>query len=139
MPWVPARIGRDRMEEGAYVWRTLISSGATIASGSDFPVELPNPMLGFYAAITRQDPTGQPASGWVPGERMSREEALASFTRHAAFAAHAETRLGSLEAGKLADLVVLSKDIMRVAPAEILTTSVRMTIVGGEVVFNSRP
>ena len=94
MPWVPARIGRERMEEGAYVWRKLMSSGATIASGSDFPVELPNPMLGFYAAITRQDPMGQPPSGWMPAERMSREEALASFTRNAAFAAHAETLTG---------------------------------------------
>ena len=70
---------------------------------------------------------------------MTRDEALASFTRHAAFAAHAETQLGTLEAGKLADLVVLSKDIMRVAPSEILTTTVRMTIVGGEVVYNSTP
>jgi predicted amidohydrolase YtcJ len=139
MPWVPARIGRERMEEGAYVWRMLMSAGATMASGSDFPVELPNPMLGFYAAITRQDPMGQPASGWMPGERMTREEALVSFTRNAAFAAHAETRLGTLEAGKLADLVVLSRDIMRVAPPEILTTTVRMTIVGGEIVYSSTP
>jgi predicted amidohydrolase YtcJ len=139
MPWVPARIGRDRMEEGAYVWRKLMSSGATIASGSDFPVELPNPMLGFYAAITRQDPMGQPASGWLPAERMTREEALASFTRHAAFAAHAETLLGALEVGKLADLVVLSKDIMRVPPPEILTTTVRLTLVGGEIVYNAAP
>jgi predicted amidohydrolase YtcJ len=139
MPWVRARIGRERMEEGAYVWRKLMSAGATIASGSDFPVELANPMLGFYAAITRQDGMGQPASGWLPNERMSRDEALASFTRNAAFAAHAETRLGTLEAGKLADLVVLSKDIMRVAPPEILTTNVRMTIVGGEVVYSPVP
>jgi predicted amidohydrolase YtcJ len=139
MPWVPARIGRERMEEGAYVWRKLITSGATVAAGSDFPVELANPMLGFYAAITRQDPMGLPASGWMPAERMSREDALASFTRHAAFAAHAETPLGTLEAGKLADLVVLSKDIMRIAPREILTTRVRMTIVGGEVVYSSAP
>ena len=139
MPWVPARIGRERMEEGAYVWRKLMSAGAMIASGSDFPVELPNPMLGFYAAITRQDPRGQPVSGWMSAERMSREEALASFTRNAAFAANAETQLGTLEAGKLADLVVLSKDIMRVAPSEILTTTVRMTIVGGDVVYSAAP
>jgi predicted amidohydrolase YtcJ len=127
------------MEEGAYVWRTLMKAGATIASGSDFPVELANPMLGFYAAITRQDAAGQPASGWMPLERMSREEALISFTRNAAFAAHAEALLGTLEAGKLADLVVLSKDIMRVPSSEILTTSVRMTMVGGEIVYNSAP
>jgi predicted amidohydrolase YtcJ len=137
MPWVPARIGRARMEEGAYVWRKLLSSGATIANGSDFPVERPNPMLGFYAGITRQDPDGQPPGGWMPGERMSREETLIAFTRNSAFAAHAETLTGSLEAGKLADLVVLSKDIMRVPPAEILSTSVRMTIVGGEIVYSS--
>jgi len=139
MPWVPDRIGRDRMEEGAYIWGTLMKAGATIASGSDFPVELANPMLGFYAAVTRQDAAGQPASGWMPGERMSREEALISFTRNAAFAAHAETQLGTLEAGKLADLVVLSKDIMRVPSSEILTTRVRMTMVGGEIVYNSAP
>jgi len=137
MPWVAARIGPERTEEGAYVWRKLVSAGATIAAGSDFPVELANPMLGFYAAITRQDTNGQPASGWTAGQRLSREETLAAFTRHAAFAAHAETQLGSLEAGKLADMVVLSKDIMRVAPREILTTRVRMTIVGGEIVYDS--
>ena len=139
MRWVPARIGRERIEEGAYGWRKLMSSGATIAAGSDFPVELPNPLLGFYAAITRQDPKGQPASGWMPDQRMSRDEALASFTRNAAFAAHAETLLGSLEAGKLADLVVLSKDIMHIAPPDVLTASVRMTIVGGEIVYSSAP
>ena len=139
MPWAPTRIGLERTEEGAYVWRKLIASGATMASGSDFPVELPNPMLGFYAAITRQDPSGRPTTGWMPVERMSRDEALASFTRNAAFAAHAETLIGSLESGKLADFVVLSKDIMRVAAPEILTTTVRMTIVGGEIVYNSAP
>ena len=135
MPWVPARIGRTRMDEGAYVWQTLLKSGARIASGSDFPVEEPNPMLGFYAAITRQDPSGNPAGGWMPGERMTREQALRSFTLDAAYAAHAETLTGSLEEGKLADLVVLSRDIMRVPPPEILTTTVRMTVVAGEVVY----
>jgi predicted amidohydrolase YtcJ len=139
MPWAPTRIGLERTEEGAYVWRKLIASGATMASGSDFPVELPNPLLGFYAAITRQDPSGRPATGWMPMERMSRDEALASFTRNAAYAAHAETLIGSLESGKLADFVVLSKDIMRVAAPEILTTTVRMTIVGGEIVYSSTP
>ena len=135
MPWVPARIGRARMEAGAYVWQTLLKSGARIASGSDFPVEEPNPMLGFYAAITRQDPSGSPAGGWMPDERMTREQALRSFTLDAAYAAHAETLTGSLEEGKLADLVVLSRDIMRVPPPDVLTTTVRMTVVGGEVVY----
>jgi len=106
-----------------------------IASGSDFPVEDANPLPGFYAAITRQDTTGKPAGGWTPSQRMTREEALASFTRQAAFASHAETQMGSIESGKLADLVVLSRDIMRVQPREILTTLVQMTIVGGEIVY----
>jgi predicted amidohydrolase YtcJ len=137
MPWVPARIGQSRVNEGAYVWRKLMAAGATIANGSDFPVEQPNPMLGLYAAITRQDPAGQPPGGWMPGERMTRDEMLASFTRNAAFAAHAETLSGTLETGKLADLVVLSKDVMRVPAPEILMTTVRTTIVGGEIVYGS--
>lgn len=135
MPWAAARIGDARVEEGAYVWRKLLDAGAVIASGSDFPVEESNPLLGFYAAVTRQDATGKPAGGWTPRQRMTRDEALASFTKQAAFAAHAETLTGSIEAGKLADLVVLSRDIMRIEPREILTTTVRMTIVGGEIVY----
>jgi len=135
MPWAATRIGDSRVEEGAYVWRSLLDAGAVIASGSDFPVEDANPMLGFYAAITRQDATGKPTGGWTPRQRMTREEALASFTRQAAFASHAETVTGSIEAGKLADLVVLSRDIMRVPPREILTTTVQMTIVAGEIVY----
>jgi predicted amidohydrolase YtcJ len=137
MPWAPARIGAARVEEGAYVWRTILSSGAVIAAGSDFPVEEANPLLGVYAAITRQDATGNPAGGWTPSQRMTRQEALAAFTRHAAYAAHAEAWAGSLEPGKLADLVVLSRDIMQVPAPEILTTAVRMTIVGGEIVYES--
>jgi len=135
MPWAATRIGDARVEEGAYVWRKLLDAGAVIASGSDFPVEDANPLPGFYAAITRQDTTGKPAGGWTPSQRMTREEALASFTRQAAFASHAETQMGSIESGKLADLVVLSRDIMRVQPREILTTLVQMTIVGGEIVY----
>lgn len=138
MPWAAARIGAARVEEGAYVWRKLLDAGAVIAAGSDFPVEDANPLLGFYAAVTRQDADGMPAGGWMPRQRMTREEALASFTRHAAFAAHSEMWTGSLEVGKLADLVVLSGDIMRIPPPEILTTAVRMTIVGGEIVYERR-
>jgi predicted amidohydrolase YtcJ len=134
MPWVPARIGTARMEEGAYVWQKLLKSGAIIANGSDFPVEEPNPMFGFYAAITRQDRSGNPPGGWIPDQRMSRAEALKALTLDAAYAAHAETILGSLEPGKLADLIILSSDIMRVPAAEILKTTVRMTIIGGEFV-----
>jgi len=138
MPWAATRIGDARVEEGAYVWRKLLDAGAVIASGSDFPVEEANPLLGFYAAITRQDASGKPAGGWTPRQRMTRDEALASFTRQAAFASHTETLLGSIESGRLADLVALSRDIMRVQPQEILTTTVQMTIVGGEIVYQRR-
>jgi predicted amidohydrolase YtcJ len=110
-----------------------------LANGSDFPVEEPNPMLGFYAAVTRQDPSGQPPDGWMPDERLSREEMLKSFTWNAAYAAHAETDLGSLEVGKLADMVLLDTDVMTVDPKEILSAQVLITIVGGEIVYQRAP
>jgi predicted amidohydrolase YtcJ len=135
MPWVPVRIGPERTAEGAYVWQKLMKSGVVVANGSDFPVEEPNPMLGFYAAVTRQDPEGNPLGGWMPDQRMTRDEALASFTLNAAYAAHMERDLGSIEEGKLADLVVLSRDIMTIAPREILTTHVLKTIIGGRIVY----
>ena len=137
MPWVPTRIGKERTEEGAYVWRKLINAGARIASGSDFPVEEPNPMLGFYAAITRQGVDGQPPEGWAPDQRLTREETLASFTLGAAYASHAEDQTGSLAAGKLADVVILSHDIMTIPPPEILKTTVWKTITAGEVVYEA--
>jgi predicted amidohydrolase YtcJ len=138
MPWVPDRIGPARTQEGAYVWQRLIKSGVTLANGSDFPVEEPNPMLGFYAAVTRQDPSGHPAGGWMPEERLSREEMLKSFTWNAAYAAHAEKDLGSLEVGKLADMVLLDKDVMTIEPREILTVHPLLTVIGGEVVHERR-
>jgi predicted amidohydrolase YtcJ len=139
MPWVPDRIGPARTAEGAYVWQRLMKSGVVLANGSDFPVEEPNPMLGFYAAVTRQDPSGRPAGGWMPDERLSRDEMLKSFTWNAAYAAHAEKDLGSLEVGKLADMVLLDKDVMTVDPKEILSTRPRLTIIGGEIVFERTP
>jgi hypothetical protein len=137
MPWVPTRIGPQRTAEGAYVWQKLMKSGVVLANGSDFPVEEPNPMLGLYAAVTRQDPQGRPTGGWMPDQKMTREEALASFTIRAAYAAHLEKDLGTLEAGKLADLVVLSRDVMTVPARDILTTTVLKTIVGGRIVYEA--
>lgn len=135
MPWVAARIGEQRMRAGAYVWRALHDSGATLANGSDFPVERPNPMLGFYAAITRQDPEGQPPGGWMPEQRLTRAEALHSLTAGAAYAAHLESELGMLRAGMLADLLVLSEDIMQVAPAQVLTARPLVTMRGGRITY----
>jgi predicted amidohydrolase YtcJ len=135
MPWAPARLGPARIAEGAYVWQKLMKTGVVLAGGSDFPVERPNPMLGLYAAITRQDVHGRPPGGWQPDQRMSRLEALRAFTINAAYAAHMEDELGTIEAGKLADLVVLSDDIMTVAPPRILATTVLKTMIGGQWVY----
>ena len=133
MGWAADRLGPDRVK-GAYAWQTLIKLGVHLASGSDFPVELANPIDGFYAAVTRQDKQGKPAGGWFPDQRLSREEALRSFTLEGAFAAFEETTRGSLEVGKLADLVILSADIMTIPAPEILKTRATMTVVGGKIV-----
>lgn len=134
MYWALDRLGPDRIE-GAYAWQRFIKAGSRIANGSDFPVEGVNPLWGFYASITRQDHQGQPAGGWMPGQRMTREQALHSFTINAAYAAFQEDEIGSIEPGKRADLVILSQDIMKVPPAEILNTEVLMTFFDGEVVY----
>jgi predicted amidohydrolase YtcJ len=135
MPWAGARLGPDRIA-GAYAWQRFIKTGVKIANGSDFPVESPNPLWGFYAAITRQDHAGNPPEGWQPDQRMTRDEALRSFTRDAAFAAFEEADKGTIEPGKLADLAILDRNIMEVPPPEILQTSVVMTFFGGKVAYN---
>jgi predicted amidohydrolase YtcJ len=134
MRWAEARLGPRRVH-GAYAWRRFLSLGLTVPNGSDFPVENPNPLYGFYAAITRQDRTGRPPGGWFPDQRMTREEALKSWTWNGAWAAFEENEKGSLVSGKLADFVMLSADIMRIPTREILETHVTMTVVGGEVVY----
>ncbi len=137
MPWAPLRLGPARVAAGAYVWQKLLKSGARLAAGSDFPVELPDPIPGFYAAVTRQDAQGQPPDGWAPDQRLTRAEALDAFTRGAAYAAHAETALGTIAPGKLADFVVVSRDIMTVPAPDILRASVLRTIVAGRTVFDA--
>jgi hypothetical protein len=137
MSWAVERLGPVR-SRGAYAWRSLLATGVIIPAGSDFPVESPDPLRGFYAAVTRQDLNGQPDSGWYPAQRMTREEALKAFTLWPAVASFRETRGGTLEKGKWADFVVLSNDIMRCAPSDLLRTDVLMTVVGGRVVYQSR-
>ncbi len=132
MPWAELRVGSDRIK-GAYAWRTLKAAGARLAGGSDFPVESENPLLGFYAAVTRQDPDGQPPGGWRPQERLSRSEALALFTSDAAYAAFEEKRRGRIAPGYEADLTVLAADPMTVPEKEILSIASPMTVVGGRV------
>jgi len=130
------RIGAERIR-GGYAWRRLLDSGAVIASGSDFPVELPNPFYGLYAAVTRQDRDGLPAGGWYPDQAMTRAEALHSFTLAAAYAAHQEDYLGSLEPGKWADFIIIDRDYFRVPPSDIDDIRVLQTWVGGKLVYDA--
>lgn len=129
------RLGLDRMQ-GAYAWRTLIDTGCYIPGGSDAPVEEGNPLIEFYAACVRKDTTGFSAEGWHPELKMTRAEALKSLTLWGAKAAFQEDLLGSLEPGKLADLVVLDRDLMTEPEARLFDINVVMTMVGGEVVFD---
>jgi len=158
MYWAEARLGPSRVL-GAYAWRSFLNTGVIIPGGSDFPIENPNPILGIYAAITRQDIHGRPRNaedikayfqlsqsglrdsaafenGWYASQKMTREEALRAYTNWAAFAAFQETMLGSLEKGKLADFVVLSKDIMKIEASEIPGTNVERTYLGGKMVYS---
>jgi len=130
--FVPARLGAKRSEEGAYVWQKLMKSGAVIANGTDAPVEDVDPIANFYATVTRRLADG---STFYPDQRMSREEALRSYTRNGAFAAFQEGSKGSLTVGKLADIAVLSKDILAVPDDEIRSARVDYTIVGGKVLY----
>jgi predicted amidohydrolase YtcJ len=129
------RIGPDRIL-GGYAWRRLLDTGATLAGGSDFPVELSNPFHGLYAAVTRQGRDGEPEGGWYPDQALTRAEALRSFTLAAAYAAHQEDKLGSLEAGKWADFIVIDRDYFDVPAAEIDDIVVLETWIGGVRVFN---
>jgi hypothetical protein len=157
MYWAEARLGPKRVR-GAYAWRSLRETGVVIPGGSDFPVEDPNPLFGIYAAVTRQDQQGMPRNsedirkyfdissegitdpsafdgGWYAGQKLTREEAVRSFTSWAAWAGFEEKLKGTLEEGKLADFVVLSSDIMQIPANEIPHVAVETTVVGGKHVF----
>ncbi len=136
MYFVENRVGKERAQ-GAYAWRSFIDAGSKIPCGSDFPIESNNPMLGIYAAITRQDQEGLPEGGWFPEQRMTTEEAVKGFTIWAAYGAFMEDVLGSIEAGKFADFTILDKNILEIEPREILTTKVLYTIVAGKVRYRA--
>jgi len=136
MPWAEARIGPKRIL-GAYAWRTVLDAGVPLAFGSDFPVEQVSPLLGLYAAVTRQDASGNPAGGWYPQQRMSLDEALAAFTRGAAYAEFAEASRGTIAVGHTADLTMFAHTL---APTTmLLQESVMLTIVGGKIVYRRPP
>jgi predicted amidohydrolase YtcJ len=131
-PWAVKRLGEKRIREGAYAWRKLIQSGAMVTLGTDTPVEDVDPLANFYAAVTRKLPDG---SVFFPEERMSRMEALRAYTINNAYDAFEEDIKGSLKPGKLADLVVLSRDILNIPEDEISNVKVLTTILGGKIVY----
>lgn len=137
MPWAEARLGPERVK-GSYAWRSFLDIGCIVPCGSDFPVEEIYPMLGIYAGITRTDLAGNPPGGWRSEQKMTREEVIKGFTRWAAYAAFQDSILGSIETGKLADVVVLSRNILTIPPEEIPSVMVDMTIVGGKVVYERK-
>lgn len=128
------RLGEVRIE-GAYAWRKLLDAGAVIANGSDFPVESPNPFFGLHASVTRQDQNNEPPGGWFPEERMTLQEAFASFTIDAAYSGHQEELLGTLEAGKKADFIFLDRDMFTIPAEELWQLQATETWVGGQRIF----
>lgn len=134
MNWVPARVGYNR-SLGAYAWRSLLNTGVIIPNGSDFPVERVNPLYSFHASVGRTDDNDWPPGGWMPAEKMTRDEALKSMTIWPAVAAFQEQTMGSITPGKYADFVILDQDIMRIPEDQILRTNVLTTFLGGKVVY----
>ena len=142
MRWMEERIGAER-SKGAYAFKSIQASGAILSFGTDWPgtsaSEYPiNPMLGLYAAVTRQTLDGKPESGWFPAERISIEDAIRAYTYNTAYANFEEKLKGSIEVGKLADLTVLSRNLVRIPPRELLTTEVVYTIVNGQIVYEKK-
>ncbi len=135
-PWAIDRLGKERIVSGAYMWKELIDNGSFIVNGTDAPVEPVNALASFYASVSRKTLKGTPEGGYEPKQKMSRVEALKSYTIWAAFGAFMEETTGSIEVGKWADLTILDNDIMTISEGEILKTKVVMTIVDGEVVYS---
>jgi predicted amidohydrolase YtcJ len=134
-PWAIDRLGEKRIIDGAYVWQKLMKTGAVVTNGTDAPVEPVDPLPSFYASVTRKTLQGMPEGGYEADQKMTRAEALKSYTLDGAFAEFEEDFKGSIEVGKAADFTIYDKDIMQIPEAEILTTKVMMTVVAGKVVY----
>ncbi len=134
-PWAIDRLGKKRIEDGAYVWQKLLESGAKVINGTDAPVEPISAIASFYASVTRQTLKGTPEGGYEAGQKMSRPQALKSYTLDAAYGAFEEDIKGSIEVGKLADFTVFSKNLITIPDNEILSTKIEYTIVNGEIVY----
>ncbi|UII23608.1 amidohydrolase [Fulvivirga ligni] len=136
-PWAIDRLGEKRIKEGAYMWQALLKSGARIVNGTDVPVEPIDPIACFYASVSRKTLKGEPSGGYEPEQKMTREQALKSYTLDAAYGAFEENIKGSIEVGKLADFTVFSQDILTVPEDQILATKIKMTILGGQIVYSA--
>jgi predicted amidohydrolase YtcJ len=136
MPWAERRVGPKRIV-GGYAWRKFRDAGVRLALGSDFPVERIEPILGLYAAVSRQDAAGQPGGGWYANERLTGHEALRGFTLDAAWAGFLEAEVGSLEPGKRGDFTVLSADPVGSEPARLLQAKVLATFVDGRAAYRA--
>jgi predicted amidohydrolase YtcJ len=134
--WAQALIG-PRRSETSYAFRSLLDAGARLAFGSDWSVAPPTPIEGVYAAVTRRTLDGKHPDGWVPEQKIRVEEALRAYTIDAAYAGFSEGSLGSLEPGKLADIVIFDRDLFQIAPQEIADAQSHMTIVGGKIVYRN--
>jgi predicted amidohydrolase YtcJ len=134
--FAPSRLGQKRLA-GAYAWQALLKTGAIIPGGSDAPVERGEPMIEFYAAVARKSQDGRSGEGWHPEQAVTREQALKMFTAWPAYAAFEEKDKGTIEVGKMADLSVLSADIMKIPAPEILKARATMTVIAGEIVYQA--
>lgn len=132
--WASARLGPER-SKGAYAWNTMRKDGARLAFGTDYPVEGIDPLRGLYACVTRELPEGGPAGGWEPQEKLPLNDCISDYTTGSAYAEFEENRKGEIKPGMFADIVVYPTDITRMPPAELLRTSVDMTITGGRIVY----
>jgi predicted amidohydrolase YtcJ len=137
MRWAEQRLGPERIK-GAYAWATLEKSGAHLAFGTDFPVEIINPMRGLYACVTRELPEGGPAGGWQPQEKISLDDCIRAYTTGSAYAQFEESRKGALKAGQFADFIVLSDDLTKIPPSAYINTEVLRTVVGGTTVYQKK-
>lgn len=134
-PWAIDRLGEKRIKEGAYMWQDLLQSGIPVVNGTDVPVEPLNPIASFYASVSRKTLKGMPEGGYEPEQKMTREQALRSYTLDAAYGAFEEDIKGSITTGKLADFTIYNQDLMTVTEEQLLDTEVVMTIFDGEVVY----
>ncbi|WP_299556264.1 amidohydrolase [Seonamhaeicola sp.] len=135
-PWAIDRLGEKRIKEGAYMWQTLLKTGIPIVNGTDVPVEPINPIASFYASVSRKTLNGTPEGGYEPEQKMTREQALKSYTIDAAYGAFEEAIKGSISVGKLADFTIYNQDLMTVEENKILETKIEMTIFNGTIVYS---